>query len=355
AATLVLTVAGVVSLGGLQMGEDWRRASPVAPFDVTAEPIEPHGPTAPPVVASVQPRENKIDLDLRSGNQLWTADGKRLALTGVGEVTRIYRVPGGWVYGGAAEVRLMRPDGTSRTLIRTGDRWIVSPDGARIAAMIGDALRVGRIDDSSMVVQASAAVPAGTKPVVFAGNGVVVARASSSGYGLLDPARPTAPAWNRDILAVFGRHGSGLAALVRRAGRDAPCLAVLKAVPGLPVSRAGTCGGELTDATEAGLSPNGSWLATSASNGVSLVDLARAASGQPATTRCAVRPSVAPVWAGSTIVTADERGLVRCYPNGRQEVVPPPAGIAAGWQLVPALEPAPAAPATTRPRPTTAT
>lgn len=348
AAALVLTVAGIVSLGGFETGEDRRRATPVAPFDVTAAPVEPNGPTSPPVVASVHPRGNEIDLDLRSGNQLWTADGRRLALTGVGEVTRIYRVPGGWVYGGAAEVRLMRPDGTSTTLIRTGDRWVVSPDGARIAVVIGNALHVGRIDDSGMVVHASAAVPAGTEPVVFAGNGLVVAGASSSGYDLLDPAQPTALAWNRDVLAVFGRHGSGLAALVHRAGSDAPCLAVLKAARALPVFRTGTCGGDVPDPTEARLSPNGSWLVTSDSTGVSIVDVARATSGHPATTRCEIRPSVAPAWAGSTILTADERGLVRCHTNGRHEVVTPPAGVAPGWQLVPALQAPPAAPAATR-------
>jgi hypothetical protein len=353
AAALVLTVAGVISLGAVPTDDDRRRAAPVAPFDVTAEPIEPNGPTAPPVVASVHPRDNEIDLDLRSGDQLWTADGKRLALTGIDEITRIYRVPGGWVYGGATEARLMQPDGTSTSLLRTADHWIISPDGGRVAAVIGDSLHVGRIDDSGMVVHASAAVPAGTEPIVFAGDHIVVAGPSSSGYDLLNPAQPTAPAWNRDVLAVFGRHKSGVAALIRRAGSGAPCLAVLKAASGLPVAGGGTCG-TFADGAEARLSSNGAWLAAADATGVSIVDVARAASGHPATTRCAVRPSVAPVWAGSTIVTADARGLVRCRTNGRQEVVPLPAGIPAGWQLVPALEAAPAAPAATRAGATTA-
>jgi hypothetical protein len=353
AAALVLTAGGVVWLGSLQGGEDGRQAAPVAPFDVTAEPIDPTAQTSPPVVASVHPRDSEIDLDLRSGNQLWAASGQRLALTGVDEVTRIYRVPGGWVYGGAGEVRLLRPDGTSTTLIRTGERWIISPDGGRVAAVIGETLHVGRIDDSGMVVHASVAVPPDTEPVVFADDRIVIAR-PSSGYDIVDPARPTAPVGNPDVLAVFGRHGSGLAGLIRRPGSENPCLAILKSAPGLPVTRAGTCAEEFRDATQTWLSPNGAWLAAAADTGVSIVDVARATAGQSATTRCAVRPSVTPAWAGSTIVTADDRGLIRCRTNGRQDVVPLPANIGPDWQLVPALEGQPAAPAATRAGATTA-
>jgi hypothetical protein len=353
AAVLVLVVAGVGALGVLQTGEE-RRASPVSPFDVTAEATDPSRPTTPPVVTSAHPRGSGLDLDLQIGNQLWTADGKRLALTGVGEVTRIYRVPVGWIYGGDAQVRLMRPDGTSTALIGTADRWIVSPDGGRIAAVIGQALHVGRIGESGMVAQATATVPAGTEPVVFAGGRVVLAGPSSSGYDVLDPARPTAPAWNRDVLAVFGRHGSGLAGLVRRAGAGHPCLAVLKLAPGLPLARAGTCAVDVADATQAWLSPNGAWLAATDGGGLSMIDVARVASGHPGTTRCEVRSTVTPAWDGSTLVTADERGLVRCRTNGRQDLVAPPAGIAAGWHLVPALTAAPAAPATTQSGPSRA-
>jgi hypothetical protein len=347
AAALVLIAGGAVSLGTWQTGEEGRRATAVAPFDVTAEPTDPTGPSAPPVVTSIHPRGGEIDLDLRFGNQLLAATGQRLALTGVDEVTRIYRVPGGWVYGGADAVRLLRRDGTSTTLIGTVERWIVSPDGGRVAAVIGETLLVGRIDNSELVMYASVTVPPGAEPVVFADNRIVITM-PSSGYDLLDPARPTVPVGNPDVLAVFGQYGSGLAGLVRRAGSQHPCLAILKSAPGLPVTRAGICVGGLRDATQAWLSPNGAWLATADGTGLSIVDIARATGGHPATTRCAVRPSVAPAWAGSTILTADERGLVRCRTNGHQDVVPLPAGIGPDWQLVPAVEGQPAAPTTTR-------
>jgi hypothetical protein len=354
AAALVLIAGGAVSLGTWQMGDDRRRATAVAPFDVTAEPTDLTGPTAPPVVASIHPRGSGIDLDLRSGNQLWAASGQRLALAGVDEVTRIYRVPRGWVYGSAGEVRLLRRDGTSTTLIGTGEPWIVSPDGGRVATVIGGTLHAGRIDDSGLVMHKRVTVPPGTKPIVFADERIVIAM-PSSGYDLLDPARPTVPVGNRDVLAVFGRHGSGLAGLIRPAGSEHPCLAILKSARGLPVSRAGMCAVELTDATQAWLSPNGAWLATADDTGISIVDVARATTGHPPITRCAVRPSVAPTWAGSTIVTADERGLVRCRTNGYQDVVPLPAGIGPDWQLVPAVAGQPAAaPTTTRARGTAA-
>jgi hypothetical protein len=356
AAVLVVIVAGLGSLGGWQAGEDQRSIAPVAPFDVTAEPTDLSPPSAaPPVVASAHPHRNDVGVDLRSGNQLWTADGKRLALTGVGEVTRIYRVPRGWVYGGEAQVRFMRPDGGSMGSIGAGDGWIVSPDGGRIAVVVADALHVARLDDSGIAVEATAAIPAGTAPVAFAGERVVLAGPSSTGYGLLDPARPAAPAWNRDVLAVFGQHRSGLAGLVRRAGSGTPCLAVLRAAPGLPVLHAGGCGPHLVRTTGVPrLSPDGAWLAVTDATSLSIIDVARATSGHPATKRCPVRPSVAPAWAGSVIVTADERGLIRCRTDGRLDVVSPPAGIGSGWQVVPALTAARAVPATRRASPTTA-
>jgi hypothetical protein len=285
--------------------------------------------------------DNGLELDLRSGNQLFVSDGRRIALTDVGEVTRIYRIPAGWVYGGADEVRLMRPDGTSTSLVRTPERWIVSADGSRLAVVTGAALHIGRIDLSGLVVQASAPVAAGTVPVVFAGNRVVItAPASSGGFDLLDPARPADPAWNRDILAVYGQHGSGLAGLVRSAGSPAPCLALLKAVPGLPVGRLGLCAEELPPTGEGWLSPNGAWLAGTGAAGVTVLDVARAVAGNGDVVRCEVHPAVPPVWAGSVIATGDGRGeIVRCRSNGRRDNVALPAGIGPDWRLVPRLEP----------------
>ncbi|HEX7743660.1 MAG TPA: hypothetical protein VF462_00125, partial [Micromonosporaceae bacterium] len=353
AAALVVTVAGITSAGGWNTGADRRWTAPIAPFDTTAGPADPIGPTAAPsVTALMTPRtENRLGLDLLSGNQLLAADGRRIALTEVGEITRIYRISAGWVYGGADEVRLMRADGTSTSLIHSAKTWIVSTDGSRLAVVTGAALHIGRIEPSGLVVQPGAAVPAGAVPVTFVGNRVVLAAPSSSGgFDLLDPARPARPAWNRDVLAVYGPHGSGLAGLVRRAGSPAPCVALLKAVPGLPVERSGRCTADLPPAGAARLSPSGAWLAGTDPTGVTFLDVARAVAGNASLIRCGVQPAVPPVWVGSTVATSDGRNVVRCHSDGRRDELPPPDGIGPGWRLVPRLEPsAPTPPRTAGP------
>jgi hypothetical protein len=81
------------------------------------------------------------------------------------------------------------------------------------------------------------------------------------------------------------------------------------------------------------------WLAGIEAEGVTIRDVARAVAGDGAAIRCGVQPAVPPVWAGSTIATADGRDIVRCHSNGRREALTPPSGLAPDWRFVPRLEP----------------
>src|SRR5690349_10394387 len=49
-----------------------------------------------------------ITMDVRVGQELWSAEGRRYPLPGVGRVTWVHRVTSGWLYGGDAKsVRLL--------------------------------------------------------------------------------------------------------------------------------------------------------------------------------------------------------------------------------------------------------
>lgn len=342
AVALMITLIGVVSLRGWAApdGGGSRPAGLAGEVDRGSDAPQPPRPTATPISAPRPGVDTGIGLDLRVGDQLWTTDGRQLPLSGVGEVTRAYRVPSGWVYGGAKKVRLMRTDGSSVALSGEEDRWVLSPDGGRMAFVIGTMLHVADIGPEGMAVRASLDVPPGTLPVAFLGERIVISGATgaSRGYDILDPVRPRNPTWNAAVAAVYGVHDGAVVGLVRRAGRS--CLAALGSrAAGLQVAHTGTCAsGAPADKTVGRLAPDGGWLAEGAPNGLALLDVTRALLGQRMTAYCPVRSAVPPAWAdSSTIVGADQRGAVRCRTDGSEQVVPLPPGIGDGWQFVPKM------------------
>ncbi|GIG85578.1 hypothetical protein [Plantactinospora endophytica] len=333
-AALVLVTAGAASLGG-----GWppdRRSGPAAGFgvdslaDVTVGPVEPPTPG----------RDTGIGLDIRSGDQLWTTDGRRLTLTGVGEVTRIYRVPGGWVYAGAREVRFLRPDGSSVTLSGEDDRWAVSSDGDQLAFQLDTTLHVARIGPAGLALMDSVEVPANTWPVAIAADRVVVS-GGSRGYGFVDLARQAQqPARNAAVTTIYGVRGDGLVGLVREEGGSRRCLARIVPTGGkLQPAQSGGCGlGLRAEATEGGLAPDGRWLAERRGAEVALIDVDRVLDGETALVTCPAASDVPPVWADDrTVVTGNDAHVVRCRTDGTEEAVPLPEGVPEDWQLVPRL------------------
>ncbi|GAA2039111.1 hypothetical protein [Polymorphospora rubra] len=282
-----------------------------------------------------------VGIDLRVGDQLWTTEGSRLPLSGVGEIVRAYRVPVGWVYGGATNVRLLRPDGNSVPLGGGGDGWTVSPDGARFAYVADGALRVADLTTDGLSVRSTTNVPPGTVPVAFLDRRVVVAGrvGHSRGYDLLDPAGPYQPSWNLDVTAVYGTAGGAVAALIRT-GDQGLCLAALKGrAHRLRVDRSGACTlGLRAEFTPGRLAPGGGWLVAPTPDGLALVDIDAALTGEYATVDCPVRSIVPAVWADNmTVVVGDDRGVVQCRTDGTQQVVSLPPGTGADWQPVPRM------------------
>ncbi|MEE6311416.1 hypothetical protein V1634_31780 [Plantactinospora veratri] len=335
AAALVLVTAGAASLGGGWLLER-PSSGPAAGFGADSLAEVTVGPVEPPVPG----RETGIGLDIRSGDQLWTTDGRRLSLAGVGEVTRVYRVPGGWVYAGARQVRFLRPDGTSVALSGEDDRWTLSADGDRLAFQLDTTLYIARVGPTGLALMDHVEVPAGVWPVAVTADRVVVSD-GPRGYGFVDLAHPARrPTRDADVTAVYGVRADGLVGLVREESGNRRCLASLALTGGrLQPVRSGGCGlGLRAEAPDGGLAPGGRWLAERRGAEVVLIDIDRVLDGGSTVVACPAAGDVPPVWADDrTVVTGDDKQVVRCRTDGTEEIVPLPDGVSERWQLVPRL------------------
>lgn len=281
--------------------------------------------------------DNGIGLDIRAGDRLWTTDGRQLRLTGVGQVTQVVRVPGGWVYAGARAVRLLRTDGTSISLSGERDRWTLSADGTRIAFAIQDDLYLARLSASGIAVLATGTIAPESRPVLLLPASRVVLATDAGAHQLLDLGRPGTPTSIPDLTMVYGGTADELAGLTdpKRIGES--CLATLAVAAPSAERRSGGCGLNLAMVAPAPrLAPGGAWLAVPGPERLRIINVDRTVRGRDTVHNCPVRPQVAPEWADpETVVTADDRSVVRCDTGGVQERVALPAGVPAGWELVP--------------------
>ncbi|MEE6259477.1 hypothetical protein [Plantactinospora sonchi] len=341
-AALVLVVGGVMSLGGGWLTGD-RGATSVAGFN--ADGIEPD--LSAPVETTTAPGvDTGIGLDIRSGDQLWTTDGRRLPLSGVGEVTRVYRVPAGWVYAGVDKVRFLRTDGSSLSLSGEHGRWVLSADGERFAFQLGATLYLAKLTSNGMAVLGDVPVPAGSWPVALTGDRAVISE-GGRGYAVVDLAEPVPPAPNAEVTAIYGVRGNDLLGLVAGKDNSTHCLARLTATAGrLAPSGGGACefgpagspSGAGLEVSGDGMAPDGAWLAARRGTEVSVIDVGKALDGRTVAVDCPGDALVDPVWADSrTVVTGNDQSVVRCATDGTEQTMPLPEGVNESWQLVPRL------------------
>jgi hypothetical protein len=331
-------------------------------------------------------------LDLRVGNQVWTADGRRLDLPGAGKVTWVYRVPAGWVYGGTAGVlRMVLSDGAAADLGQPADAAVVSTDGQRIAWSTGgpgkQTLVMGQVTDTGVDPVARAVTARPAQPVAIVGSAVVVGLPTGTGttaaYDVWKPSTAFTPTWPIKLSAVYGDDGEGevlgladaaavskesasvaadpvgaagaaeTAQGARRPAPDGPSAPLTPlAAPAGPcliryrlsevarpdrVADSGGCELGLTAAAIRGsASPDGQWLAAAGTDGLVFVSLAGTARRLGRT--CPIKSRAAPVWEDSAaVLVASGEGLVRCGLDGSRRVIAVDGLPASGWDVVPAL------------------
>jgi hypothetical protein len=384
---LIVVVSGTMSLRGWWLPDSDQQTSlagPAAGLDDSAPDVSPS--TTALSATSSQPPSAAMDytnglfpadspgLDLRVGNTLWTRSGAKLRLSGVSTAVRVYRVPGGWVYGDASQVWLLHTDGSSlhlatvdssttpsaATMDASGaqrkaaklsgegtagssgtESWVLSADGTRLAYTAGTTLAVGTIGDRGLTVRQRTAVPSGTRPAAVAAGSVVITDAGNALYDIWLTDRSYQQTWTKQVVRVYGAFGDGLSGLIwDPAGSGQVCATMLKpTTAGLRQGAVGGCKLGLASRPGGGVpSPDGRWVAEQTNDSVRLVDLAAAIEDTATPVTCPVLSTVALTWANATtVVGADARGTVSCTVAGEQSIYRQPAGVPAGWQFVPAL------------------
>jgi hypothetical protein len=353
ALVFVLAVAGVISGRGwwLPAGQTPSGNSAVGHgVDLPSDPPSVDAPLAA-TAATAAPAFEALRMDLRVGGELWSADGRRLPLDGVGPVTRAYRVPLGWVYGGPDQVRLLGTDGARVDLARA-EAWVLSPDGTRLAFRRGATMGLADLTARGSAVRDTTEVPAGVTPVAVVKDRVVIASADGAAHDSWQPGGPFRPTWNRQVAAVYGGSAAGAVGLVRDASAKACIAALTPEAKGLRVGPTGACAlgmvaagakraTKSTQSTPSGvLGPDGRWLALPTETGYVLVDVDSALSGREVTVECPVRGPIS--WLdATTAVGHDPAGAIACHIDGSRREVRLPAGVGSGWDFVPTLTPAP--------------
>ncbi|MDG4768112.1 hypothetical protein O7632_29070 [Solwaraspora sp. WMMD406] len=272
-----------------------------------------------------------VDVVLADG--LHTSDGRRIDLGPIAAVSQASRIPDGWLLveeqpSGETGVWFVTATAAPRVVLPGVDGVVFDPAGTRIAWRTGAEVAVARLVDGELADLEHTAVSPETRPVGFAGDAVLMARADGednpAGYDVWWPGRGQfQPTWNETATAVYGSlpDGQSIVAQINDvAGRS--CLALLDVRRELAASKT-VCALPLTSDGRGAVSHDGRWLmangtadtrSTTETELAMLVDLGEVFDQEPAAIREAgPRLTGTAVWADAETVVhvADDEQLVR--------------------------------------------
>jgi hypothetical protein len=339
----LVMVLVAITAGGLSLSDVWVRTPDGTTQQAVVGPAD-YVKFGPPLSAAERMSEPmELSLDIRMGNRMVSAAGNWYVLDGIDTVQTVVRVPAGWLYADAANLRLMRTDGTSVPLLTHVSKWIVAPGGDRIAAVTATRmLRVFPLGARGLGMPMSVTIPAGATPVAFLGSLIAMRHPDGVRYDFWDPATlEFKPAWSATLGRIFDSAGSDVFGLV---GDSRLCLVRLSVMTTLRTGSAIGCGAALDGAlSRSVISPDGRLLAVPTTKGLNIIDLA---AGTGTSTVTAAEPVVAstcvadsgtvPVWSAlDTVISTASGMLIACSVDGPRRAVTLPDGIGTGWQLVP--------------------
>ncbi|MGV9211151.1 hypothetical protein ACTFTM_04725 [Micromonospora sp. RB23] len=276
--TTVLIGAGMTHLSG----DSDQQGPPIVVIgdpDLSARPL-PTGSVAPPSPAA--------PTSLLLAGELIDADGKRLALPGVGPAESAHRLPNdaGLLVIGAPTTAgrslwVAQDDGLVQVLLAGAGQIVLAPDATQVAWRDGEDLLVAGVVGTQLIGTVRVAVPDSAQPVRFVGSSVLVR---------LDPNRPGHALWRpgadeltavpeRDTLNVYGSLPDGrLVSQVPANAADGTCLTLVDPKRSTEAVRA-ACGTQLSPDGVGEMSDDGRWLLVNGKVGASerslLVDLER--------------------------------------------------------------------------------
>ncbi|MEU7926290.1 hypothetical protein [Micromonospora sp. NPDC049801] len=278
--TTVLIGAGMTHLSG---GSD-QQGPPIVVIgdpDLSAQPLATAS-VAPP------PPSSKAPADVLFASALIDADGKRLALPGVGPAELAHRLPNGTgllVVGAPTaagrSLWVAQDDGLVQVLLAGAGQIVLAPDATQVAWRDGGDLLVAGVVGTQLIGTVRIAVPDSAQPVRFVGSSLVVR---------LDPTRPGHVLWRpgadkltevpeQDTLNVYGSLPDGrLVSQVPANSADETCLTLVDPKRATKAART-ACGSRLSPDGVGGLSDDGRWLLVNGKVGSTdrslLVDLER--------------------------------------------------------------------------------
>lgn len=290
---------------------------------------DPRGSSPAPLPTATAPSPGpgpiRAELDLVIGSRLETSGGEQQELTNVGAVEWAQRLAdgSGWLMTSATPAGRtlwwVPPNGTPPQVLLAGaDAVAVAADGGQVAWRDGPNLHAAGLVGGQLVAAAQTPAPAGSAPVGFAGDSVLIRQPAQGGFATwrrTAGARPGPTA--RNVLGVYGELPDGrVVGLVTVGKPGRPCLALLDPARDLAPVRTG-CGPELATDGLGAISWDRRWLLLNgARKAALLVDLRTL--GGTVTARPAGPAVVAGVaWtpAGVAMHVDATGGLVRVRPD----------------------------------------
>jgi hypothetical protein len=288
-----------------------------------------------------------LDLDLLSGRTLYRYDAGPVQLAGVSRVDWIYRMRAGWLYGMRGEsIRLLTYDNRSVDLGARADSFVASPDGVHFAwSATGPptTVSVGAVSATGTLEKETAPVPAGTRPVSFAANRLVVAdtAATTIRYGWWAPGTAFTPTWSTAVRTVVGGYSDGAVGFIPDPDRPGwLCVAAILLAAAGPTPGARRCGLSDSQGPLAAVSADARQFAMLDGDVVQIAELGALLGNTdtpPVIRRCPVQPAASALfWVDATrlLVLGSDR-LWQCDETGAARENPLPAPPDGDWLLVP--------------------
>jgi hypothetical protein len=278
--TTVLIGAGMTHLSG----SSDQQGPPIVVIgdpDLSGRPL-PTVSVAPPSYSL------KTSTDVLVAGAVIDADGRRLALPGVGPAELAHRLPNGaglLVVGAPTaagrSLWVAQDDGLVQVLLAGAGQIVLAPDATQVAWRDGGDLLVAGVVGTQLIGTVRIAVPDSAQPVRFVGSSLLVR---------LDPNRPGHALWRpgadelaavpeQDILNVYGSLPDGrLVSQVSANPSNGTCLALVDPKRATKAART-ACGTQVSPDGVGGMSDDGRWLLVNGKVGSTdrslLVDLKR--------------------------------------------------------------------------------
>jgi hypothetical protein len=281
------------------------RAAPTVVAE-SPEPVEEPPAELPSDVEQELQTNRPLPVDVVVADRLLTMAGRAVDLTGVGRVAEAYQVGGGWLVlssqDGGDSLWYVANKRSPRRLLTAVAAIVVAAAGDRVAWRDAEQVYVSKLLRNRLTAVRGTRVPAGTRPVGFVDDGVLLERRSPEevigSYAVWWPARGELSGRWRPATGVYGAMPDHRRVVAQLPGGKTPCLALLDALADLAVLEQ-RCDVPLTAGAIGWVSPDGRWLVAERTAAESiLIDVSSVFAGDKPSVAEGPRPNGPGAWTG---------------------------------------------------------